>query len=121
MDNCLGIAIGAELMTFLDQFLPKLLVIPYLAVKHKPDITRFVAHWLVSAAEVNDAQARKAQAGRPVEICTLIVRSSMLDQVRHLLDERGRHRFAACHIKNPAYTAHTFYNPLSFKDDCSPA
>src|SRR6266536_1323015 len=60
----LRVAVRMEAMSFLNQCFAHRLVISDLAIEDDPDISCFIAHWLMSTTQIDNAQTSKAQSER---------------------------------------------------------
>ena len=63
VDDDLGGALGVKMMPFADQFVPQFGIVEYFAVEYDPDGAVLVVNGLMTAAQVDDAQAGVRQAG----------------------------------------------------------
>jgi hypothetical protein len=93
----------------LRQRLAKIGMVVELAVLDSPDRARVVAHRLMAAVEIDDAEAARAERDPRCAVRAAVVRAAMRHRVRHAVEHLGRNDFArdiAAHLNDSADPAH---------------
>jgi hypothetical protein len=75
------------------------------SIENDPDALVFVVDWLVSAAEVNDAQSAHSQADWPACVNSLVVGTAMDNRLAHAVNVGSVYIFAFT-SDNAGYAAH---------------
>ena len=110
MDNGFSVAVGTVAVATRLKLPAKLGVIVDFAVEDDPDGTSFVAYWLMTAGDVNDAQAAHADGDAAIGINALIIGTAVHHHSAHLAHRRRiyagvlpefHYSRDAAHIKSP--------------------
>ena len=107
VNNRLSIAVGRKTVATPLQIWTKFRVVVNFTVKHNPDATVLVAHRLVPAGQVYNAQSSEAQRQRTGEESSSIIRSAMTQNPRHGFQLFIR-RPVAAQVENSANSTHRF-------------
>jgi len=90
MNDYLCVAVCPKAMPFGDEPSAQLDIVINLTVEHDPQRVVLVAQRLVAAGDVYDGEPAKSQRRVVVNIESVIVRSSVRDDVGHASEERAR-------------------------------
>ena len=102
MNDRLGITVGSELMTFVDQFLTNLLVVVNLTVEENLDRAIFVGNRLATSSQIDDGKSPETKRNTYrwilrfkciVKIKSFVVRPSVLNNGRHPGEQFRRYSF----------------------------
>jgi hypothetical protein len=111
MDNRLGVAVGIETVTKFFQAGAKFGVIIDFTVKNDPNVAAFVAHWLVAAGQIHNAQPSETKRYRTGEEPTSIIRPAMTQNSGHGVQLFCR-KPVPTHIENSADSAHSLFSAV---------
>src|SRR5216684_5233467 len=106
MNDGLCIRERAEHMPARNQLVPQVAVAVDLAVEGDPDRRVFVAHRLVTAGHVDDAEAANTEAERSAQVNALVVRAAMSQALGHRPNQVGGRWLSASVAVHPADAAH---------------
>src|SRR5262249_2995921 len=106
MDNDLGVGIRGEPVSPRLETGPQIPVVVDLAVEHDPDRAVLVGQRLMTADQVDDAEAAHPEANRAVGVDTLVVWSPVDDRLAHRPDSARFDGLVAVFIELSGYAAH---------------
>ena len=87
MNDGLGVAVGMELVTSLDQFGTELLEVVDLAVERDGDAAVSILHGLMALGDINDGKATEAHGDVVVDEIAVLVGTTVNDAVGHVLND----------------------------------
>jgi hypothetical protein len=104
-----GFSIGtcSEVMAAREQVIAKLGEIVNLAIEHHPDAAVLIGKRLMTAGEIDDAEAPKTKTQTAVNENAFVIGTAMDDGVGHAANERLGDRVAPLKLKNSADSAHS--------------
>ncbi len=92
MQDYLGVAGGAKLVTAIAQLMTERLVVIEFPVECQPEVTAGIGHRLTTARQINDSQPSVSEDGRSAPVYMLPVGPTVSLAVDHPLDHVLRHR-----------------------------
>src|SRR5690242_18059274 len=87
MNYAFSVTLRSEGMPFGNEILPELPKIVDLAIEHGPDGAGLITEWLVSAAEIYNAQPSEPERDRSVYVETGVVGAAVSERLPHPADE----------------------------------
>jgi hypothetical protein len=106
MQNSFGVAMGPELVAARQEIRTEIAVIINFAVERDPDGLVLIGDGLVTARQIDDAQAAVSQAHGSIQVKALIIRPSMRHRVRSALKRNGVGGLTRTEIVNSTNAAH---------------
>jgi hypothetical protein len=86
VEDGLGVGVGAELASFTNQATPQFLVVVDLTVEDDPDRAIRIAHRLLAAVQIDDAQTPMTQRDVTTQENPFVVRPAVSQAPSHLAD-----------------------------------
>src|SRR5687768_17564301 len=87
MNDGFGVAVGIESVTKLFELLAQLQVVIDFPIEDNPRRAVGIVDWLMAGLQVNNGQTAHAETDRPIDVETVVVRSSMTDSFAHLVEQ----------------------------------
>src|SRR5277367_244968 len=113
MDDAFRVRACGELVSVAKQILAKFRIVVDFAVQHHPNAAVFIRNRLVTAGDIDDAQAPKTQPDARSRVNPFVIRASMNNCLRHPADEIFRDLSRRLIFENAAYSTHKLMSRAS--------